>query len=103
MTEMTATFDPQAVVDAMEQHRQNINEGMMKQFFGDESGALQHAITSLNLLTSTIFGMLSEENRRELRQLTADTHGVATYFDLPDDEAWCDEWDAAHDEANANN
>jgi hypothetical protein len=96
MTEMTATFDADAVVDAIEEHRLNINEGMFKQMIGDTEGALEHAIKSINLLMETMFGMLSEDNRRELRQLTADTKGVATYFQLDDDVEWCDEYDRTH-------
>lgn len=96
MTEMTATFDPQTLVDALEEHRLNIMDGQQKQWFGDDTGALDHAIKSVNLLTTTIFGLLTDDQRRELRQLTADTHGQAVYFQLPDDVEWCDEWDAAH-------
>ena len=98
MSEMTATFNPQLVVDALEDHRENIMTGQTKQMFGDTEGALGHAIDSINSLMDLLFGMLSEENRRELRQLTADTRHHATYFNLPDDEEWCDEWDAAHPE-----
>gem|GEM_PF-6486355 len=68
----------------------------MKQMAGDGAGALDHAVTSLNLLAGTLFGILSEDNRRELRQLTADTHHVSAYFGLPDDVDWCDEYDLAH-------
>lgn len=103
MTEMTATFDPQLVVDALEEHRKNINEGMQKQWEGDTEAALGHAIASINNLMDTLFGMLSTDNRRELRQLTADTHHVATYYQLPDDEEWCDEFDLAQAHAAAGN
>lgn len=96
MTEMTATFDAQAVVDRIEEHRENIQDGQFKQMIGDTEGALGHAIKSINLLMDVVFGMLSEDNRRELRQLTADTHGVATYFHLDDDVEWCDEYDRTH-------
>lgn len=100
MTNMTASFDPQPLVDALEEHRLNINEGQWKQFNGDESGALDHAIKSINLLTHTLFSILGEENRRELRQITADTHNAATYFDLPDDVEFCDEFDRTQAAAN---
>ena len=96
MTEMTATFDPQVLVDALEEHRNNIMEGQVKQMNGDGEGALAHAVASLNLLVNTLFGILSEDNRSELRQLTADTHHVSAYFQLPDDVDWCDEYDLAH-------
>ena len=104
MSEMTTTFDPQSVVDALEDHRENIMEGQMKQMYGDTEGALAHAIKSINSLMDLLFkDVLSEENRRELRQLTADTRNHATYYSLPDDEEWCDAWDAAHPEfADAN-
>lgn len=104
MTEMTTTFDAQSVVDALEEHRENIMEGQKHQFYGDDEGALQHAISSINLLMDLLFKtVLTEENRRELRQLTADTHNQATYFGLDDDVEWCDAWEAAHPEfANAN-
>lgn len=104
MSEMTTTFDPQRVVDVLEDHRANIVEGQMKQMFGDTEGALGHAIDSINMLMNLLFDdVLPEENRRELRQLTADTHNHATYYSLPDDEEWCDAWDAAHPEfADAN-
>ena len=96
MTEMTATFDAQAVVDRIEEHRENIQDGQFKQMIGDTEGALEHAIKSINLLMDVVFGMLSEDNRRELRQLTADTHHVATYFHLDDDVEWADEYDRTH-------
>ena len=96
MTEMTATFDANAVVDVIEEHRENINEGQFKQMIGDTEGALEHAVKSINLLMDMVFHMLSEDNRRELRQLTADTKGVATYFNLDDDVEWCDEYDRTH-------
>lgn len=93
MTEMTATFDAQTVVDALEDHRKNINDGQWKQAMGDTEGALGHAIYSINLLTKTLFNLLGEDNRREIRQLTVDTHNEANYFDLPDDVEFCDEFD----------
>lgn len=96
MTTMITTFDAQTVVDALEDHRQNINDGQFKQFVGDTEGALGHAIYSLNLLTTTLMNVLGEDNRRELRQLTADTRGVATRFNLPDDDDFCDEFDRQH-------
>jgi hypothetical protein len=99
MSEMTATFDPQTVVDVLEKHRENIMDGQMKQMYGDAEGALGHAIESINMLMDMLFkDMLSEESRRELRQLTADTHHNATYFGLDDDVEWADAWDAAHPE-----
>lgn len=101
MTEMTTTFDAQHVVDVLEEHRENIMEGQRHQFFGDNEGALSHAIESINNLTELLFEVLGEDNRRELRQLTADTHGQATYYGLDDDVEWCDAWDAAHPEAVA--
>lgn len=96
MSKMTATFDPQTVVDALEEHRQNINDGMFKQLLGDTEGALGHAIKSLNLLMTTLAGVLGEDNMRDLRQLTADTHDVATRFGLDDDEEFIDEFDRQH-------
>ena len=95
---MTATFDAQTLVDVLEDHRQNIMDGQEKQFFGDTEGALGHAIKSINMLMDLVFGMLSDDTKRELRQLTADTHHQATYFGLPDDVEWCDNWDAEHPE-----
>lgn len=105
MTEMTTTFDPQRVVDVLEDHRENIMDGQTAQMFGNTEHALGHAIKSINMLMDLLFqDMLPEEQRRELRQLTADTRHRATYFGLDDDEEWCDEWDAAHPEhaLNAN-
>lgn len=98
MTEMTATFDPQTVVDVLEKHRENIMDGQTKQMFGDTEGALGHAIESINSLMDLLFDVLGEDNRRELRQLTADTHHNATYFGLDDDVEWADAWDEAHPE-----
>ena len=99
MTEMNATFDPQRVVDVLEEHRENILDGQSHQMLGDNDAALHHAIKSINMLMDLLFDdMLSEENRRELRQLTADTRHTATYFGLPDDVEWADAWDAAHPE-----
>ena len=100
MTEMTTTFDPQRVVDVLEDHRENIMDGQTRQMFGDTEGALDRAIKSINMLMDLLFNdVLTEENRRELRQLTADTRNHATYFGLPDDVEWCDAWDAAHPES----
>lgn len=98
MTEMNTTFDAQKVVDVLEEHRKNIVDGQMKQMRGNDSGALDHAIDSVNMLTDLLFEVLGDENRRELRQLTADTHHNATYFGLDDDVEWADAWDAAHPE-----
>lgn len=97
MTEMTATFDPQAVVDQLEEHRALINDGQFRQMIGDTEGALGYAIAALNLTMSTLLEVvLSEENRRDLRQLTADTHNVATRFQLEDDEEFLAAFDKAH-------
>jgi len=96
MTKMNTEFDAEAVVDALEAHRNNISEGMFEQAMGNNEGALTKAIESLNLLAQTLMDVLGEENRRELRQLTTERHGVSAYFDLEDDVEFCDEYDRTH-------
>lgn len=95
MTEMTATFDAQKLADTLEEHRQNINDGQLDQMLGDTEGALSHAISSLNMLVHAILDMIGEDNARTLRQITADSHGVATRMGLPDDEEFLKAFDEA--------
>ena len=94
MSMITVSFDAEELTDKLEEHRLNINEGQRKQWFGDDEGALSHAIESSNLLTHLLLDNLTDDQKRQLRELTIERHDEATYFGLPDDVEFCDNFDA---------
>jgi hypothetical protein len=94
MSKITVTFDAEDLVDQLEDHRKNIVDGQMAQMKGEDAHALDHAIYSINLLTTLLLNNLDDDTKRQLRDLTIERHDEATYFGLPDDVEFCDNFDA---------
>ena len=94
MSKISISFEAEDLVDQLEDHRKNILDGQQAQWEGDDAHALDHAIYSINLLTHLLLDNLTDEQKLQLRELTIERHDEATYFGLPDDVEFADNFHA---------